>query len=219
VEGLRRPADLEHARWLVFWDVAERRKLYSPAAWAAVEDRDCFAHYRALLAEAAGQGFSGLQRQLYADIRGYLADDILAKVDRTSMAVSLEVRVPFLDHEVVEYAMAIPAEWKLRRGSTKWVLRNAFGSMLPRSIATRGKEGFSMPMKNWLRGPLQPLLRELLSPRRISERGWFDAREVQQLVESHAAGRQNHAHRLWCLMALELSLQNLEARARLNHGA
>jgi asparagine synthase (glutamine-hydrolysing) len=208
-EGLRRPADLEHARWLVFWDVAERRDLYSADAMAAVQHRDPFQHYRGLLAEASEQGFTGLQRQLYADVRGYLADDILAKVDRASMAASLEVRVPFLDHEVVEFAMGIPDAWKLHRGRTKWILKTAFADLLPRSTLKRDKQGFSMPMKNWLREPLRPLMEDLLAPHRLRDRGWFDAREVGRLMDEHLLGRQNHAHRLWCLMALELSLSAL----------
>jgi asparagine synthase (glutamine-hydrolysing) len=175
-EGLRRPEDLEHARWMVFQDVTERRALYSADSWRGMANRDSFAFYRGLLAEGAAQGFSGLQRQLYADIRGYLADDILTKVDRASMAVSLEVRVPFLDHEVVEYAMTIPPEWKLRGRTSKWILKQAYADMLPPSTLKRGKEGFSMPMKNWLRGPLQPLMRELLSPARL---------EANRLVRRH----------------------------------
>jgi asparagine synthase (glutamine-hydrolysing) len=213
-EGLRRPDDLEHARWLIFQDVAERRALYSADGWRTMADRDSLAFYRGLLAEGAEHGFTGLQRQLYADIRGYLADDILTKVDRASMAVSLEVRVPFLDHEVVEYAMTVPPEWKLRGGTSKWILKQAYAEMLPPSILQRRKEGFSMPMKNWLRGPLQPLMRELLSPARLEATGWFDATEVRRLMSEHVAGRRNHAHRLWCLMALELSLSGLRQAAR-----
>jgi ribosome recycling factor len=163
--------------------------------------------------EARVQGFSGLQRQLYADVTGYLVDDILVKVDRMSMAVSLEARVPFLDHEVVEYAMGIPAEWKLKAGASKWILREAFRNLLPPRVRNRGKEGFSMPMKNWLRGPLQRLLSDVLDPRRIRERGWFDTAEIGRLVDEHVNGQENHAHRLWCLMSLELSVQGLEQRA------
>jgi asparagine synthase (glutamine-hydrolysing) len=213
-EGIRRPEDLEHARWLVFWDVAERRALYSPAAWSLVGGHDPFDHYRGLLREGTAHGFTGLQRQLYADIRGYLADDILAKVDRASMATSLEVRVPFLDHEVVQYAMTIPDEWKLRRGQTKWILKRAFAGIVPEAILLRDKQGFSIPMKNWLRGPLQPLLRDLLAPTQIRDRGWFDPAEIGRLIEEHVRGRQNHAHRLWCLVALELSLTEMRQAAR-----
>jgi asparagine synthase (glutamine-hydrolysing) len=208
-EGLRRPPELEHARWLAFQDLVERDALYTPHLAAAVANRDPFGHYRALMEDATAHGFTGLQRQLYTDVRGYLADDILTKVDRASMAVSLEVRVPFLDHELVEFAMAVPAGWKLRGGASKWILRQAFADMLPPEVLKRGKEGFSIPMKNWLRGPLQPLMRDLLSPARLEAAGWFQPRQVQRMVEEHVAGRRNHAHRLWCLMTLELSRSRL----------
>ena len=214
VEGIRYPRDLEHARWLVFSDVTARRSLYSAEAHGRVADRDCFGFYRELLREATAQGFSGLDRQLYADIRGYLADDILAKVDRASMAVSLEVRVPFLDHEVVEMAMGIPADQKLRGGTTKWILRRAFAGALPSNVRRRGKEGFSIPMKQWLAKELEPLMRDLLSPDRLESRGLFRTEEVNRLMVEHVAGRENHAHRLWCLMALELSLSSLESATR-----
>lgn len=212
-EGLRRPADLEHARWFVFWDAAERRALLSDRMRDRLAGRDPFDHYRERLREAAEAGFEGVQRQLYADLTGYLPDDILVKVDRMSMGTSLEARVPFLDHEVVEYAMAIPDRWKLRGGTTKWILRRAFGDCLPDAVLQRGKEGFSIPMKNWLRGPLEPLMRDLLDPDRVRDRGWFRADEVSRLVEEHVRREANHQHRLWCLMSLELSARSLRRRA------
>ncbi len=214
VEGLRRPTDLEQARWWVFWDLVERRAIYQPEVMGLLKGRDPFGYYRGRLAEAAQSGFSGLQRQLYSDVTGYLPEDILVKVDRMSMAVSLEARVPFLDHEVVEYAMRIPAELKLKDGDTKWILKRAFADVLPAAIRRRGKEGFSIPMKNWLRGPLKPMMLELLDPGRLRGRGWFEPTEVSRLVEEHLAGRENHAHRLWCLMSVELSIQALAERAR-----
>ena len=212
-EGIRRPADLEHARWWVFWDLAERRSLYSTAISDQLGERDCFGFYRDRLAEASERGFRGLGRQLYADVTGYLPDDILVKVDRMSMGTSLEARVPFLDHEVVEYAMAIPDQYKLRGAETKWILKEAFSDLLPRTILGRSKEGFSIPMKNWLRGPLKPMLLDLLSATRVRERGWFRPDEVARLVAEHLKGRENHAHRLWCLMSLELSVRGLTRRA------
>jgi asparagine synthase (glutamine-hydrolysing) len=214
VEGLRHPPDLEHARWLVFWDAAERRELYTREAFDQVAGRDAFAYYRGLLREATEQGFTGLNRQLYADVRGYLADDILAKVDRTSMAVSLEVRVPFLDHEMVERAMQIPGERKVHHGTSKWILRRTFESSLPPEILARSKQGFSIPMKQWLARELHPMMRELLSRERIADRGLFEGSVVERLMSEHVAGRHNHAHRLWCLMALELSLSSLATIAR-----
>ena len=213
-EGLRRPADLEQARWWVFWDLAQRRAIYHRSLRERLADRDPFGFYRGRLAEASAAGFRGLQRQLYADVTGYLPDDILVKVDRMSMAVSLEARVPFLDHELVEHAMSIPDGLKLRGRQTKWILKRAHSDVLPPAILRRGKEGFSIPMKNWLRGPLKPMLMELLGESRVRERGWFGASEVRRLVDEHSRGRENHAHRLWCLMSLELSLDTLGRRAR-----
>jgi asparagine synthase (glutamine-hydrolysing) len=219
-EGVRRPADLEHARWWVFSDLIQRRELFTPELHDAVQDRDPFAFYRERLAEADAAGFRGLQRQLYADITGYLADDILTKVDRMSMAVSLETRVPFLDHEVVEYALAIPDAWKLRGSAGKWILKKAFAGVLPPAILQRGKQGFSMPMKNWLRDPLRPLLGDLLAESRVRDRGWFRPDEVRLLTDEHMRGQENHAHRLWCMMSLELSQRALsELAARRNAAA
>jgi len=209
VEGLRYPADLEHARWWIFTGPRERQALLSRSLRERLSDHDPLEHYRSRLREGEAAGFRGLQRQLYADITGYLPDDILTKVDRMSMAVSLEARVPFLDHRVVEHAMTIPGEWKLRRGESKWILKRALGELLPPTILNRRKQGFSMPMKNWLRGPLEPLLREMTTPDRVRERGWFEGAEVERLRSEHLAGVANHAHRLWCLISLELSLAHL----------
>jgi asparagine synthase (glutamine-hydrolysing) len=130
------------------------------------------------------------------------------------MAVSLEARVPFLDHEFVEMAMRVPGDHKLRGGTTKWILRRAFGSLLPDAVLQRRKQGFSMPMKQWLAGPLQPMMRSLLSSDRLRARGLFEPREVDRLMEEHVSARRNHAHRLWGLMALELSLTSLESTVR-----
>lgn len=210
--GLRRPDDLEHARWWVFWDAAERRDMLAPAMRRRLRGRDPLSFYRSRLAEAHAAGLTGLQGQLYADVTGYLVDDILTKVDRMSMSVSLEARVPFLDHGFVELAMAVPDRWKLRCGHGKWILKRALRDDLPAGVRRRGKQGFSVPMKNWLRDELAPLMAELLDDGRIRERGWFRPATVRRLVDEHRRGRQNHAHRLWCLMALELSTRNLECR-------
>jgi asparagine synthase (glutamine-hydrolysing) len=211
VEGLRHPEDLEHARWWVFSDPIQRRALLTEEFSAGVAGHDPFGYYRGLLVEGREKGFAGLNRQLYADVRGYLADDILVKVDRMSMATSLEARVPFLDHEMVEFSLSLPAEWKLARGTSKWILKQALADRLPPAIRNRGKQGFSIPMKNWLRGPLAPMLRERLSAERVRDRGWFRVNEVQRLVREHIDGVANHAHLLWCLLSLDLSTEHLSA--------
>ena len=119
-----------------------------------------------------------LNRQLYADLSLYLADDILVKVDRMSMATSLETRAPFLDADVMELAFSMPGHLKIRGGERKWILKQALRGVLPDRILDRKKEGFSIPMKNWLRRELQPLMRRLLSPERLAARGLFEPAET-----------------------------------------
>jgi asparagine synthase (glutamine-hydrolysing) len=120
-----------------------------------------------------------------------------------AMATSLETRAPFLDADVMELAFSMPAHFKIRHGERKWVLKQAMKSILPEAVLTRKKEGFSIPMKNWLRRELQPLMRGLLSPDRVTARGLFDPAEVSRLIEDHVAGRENHAHTLFPLMVFE----------------
>ncbi len=145
-----------------------------------------------------------LTQQQYVDIKTYLADDILTKVDRMSMAASIEARVPLLDHRVVEFALNLPPQLRLRRGQTKVILRRAMAGRLPDTILNKPKQGFSIPLKHWLRGPLQPLMTDLLSAACIRERGYFEPETVTRWVTEHLTGRANHSHRLWALMVFEL---------------
>ncbi|HEY2037824.1 MAG TPA: asparagine synthase C-terminal domain-containing protein, partial [Steroidobacteraceae bacterium] len=127
-----------------------------------------------------------------------------AKVDAMSMASSLEARVPYLDNEVVDLALAIPSRFKVRGGVRKWILKRAFAGALPESVLRRGKEGFSMPMKQWLTREWNPLMHELLSPRSLAADGLFDARYVERLMSEHETGAHNHSHLLWGLMVFQL---------------
>ena len=144
-----------------------------------------------------------LRRQLYADLCVYLADDILVKVDRMSMATSLETRAPFLDVKLMELAYSIPSKFKIRHGERKYILKEALRDVLPAEILQRRKEGFSIPMKNWLKEDLSPVMHDLLAPERFRRRGWFSPVAVTQLIERHLAGRDNNAHVLFSLMVLE----------------
>lgn len=195
------PADLEHYRWMVYLDARRRARLYAPALQAALGASDVYGPVRDVLRHARGD--DALNRQLYADLRLYLADDILVKVDRMSMATSLETRAPFLDVDVMELAFSMPGHLKIRSGERKFVLKQAMRGVLPDRILHRKKQGFSIPLKNWLRAELQPLMRRLLAPDRVGRRGLFVPAEVTALVEAHVSGRENHAHTLFPLMVLE----------------
>lgn len=137
------------------------------------------------------------------DFRHYLPLDILTKVDRMSMAHSLEARVPLLDHPFVEFAATIPAEWKLHRGKTKHIFVKALRGLLPDEILDRSKKGFGVPLNRWFRGPLRPLVKELLLSDAFRRRGIFDTAYVKRLIERQEQGRPLDLH-LWTLMSFEL---------------
>ncbi len=148
---------------------------------------------------------SDLQRLSYQYCRTYLADDILHKVDRASMAVSLETRSPFLDRAFVEFVAALPSSQKLRfPGDGKSILKRAMGDRLPAAVIQRPKKGFGIPVAAWLKGPLSDLLNDLLSDTRIKDAGYLDPVRVRRLIDEHQAGRRNHRKVLWTMLNLEL---------------
>jgi asparagine synthase (glutamine-hydrolysing) len=195
------PDDLGHYRWMVYLGSRAKKRLYRPGLIDALTGSDVYRPIRDALQRFGHDDL--LNRQLYGDLSLYLADDILVKVDRMSMATSLETRAPFLDADVMELAFSMPGNLKIRNGERKWVLKRAMRGVLPERILRRAKEGFSIPMKNWLRRQLQPLMRSLLSPERVACRGLFEPAEVTRLIDAHVAGRENHAHTLFPLMVLE----------------
>lgn len=206
-------AEIGHYRWMTFMDDRSRRRVYTPAMRDAILGGDVHREVREAL--GAYQADDAVNRELYADLRVYLADDILVKVDRMSMATSLETRAPFLDTDLMELAFSLPGHLKVRGTERKVVLKQALQGVLPDTILFRKKEGFSIPMKNWLRRELQPLMRDLLSRQRLVRRGLFEPREVARLIDEHVAGRANHAHQLFSLMVFERWADALDAPVQL----
>jgi len=200
VEGESLPENMNHVRWMMFLSEAEKEQLY---------DRE-LAEYRRRDHLLVRQYFDEhewgdtLNRQLYVDLKTYLVDDILVKVDRMSMAVSLEARVPFLDHDLIAFVAGIPGEMKLRGMTTKYILKKAMERVLPATVLYRKKEGFSIPMKQWLNGKLRPLMEDMLSEGRLKGQGLFNAAYVQRLMAEHRNGVANHSHRLWALILFQL---------------
>src|SRR5262245_60382960 len=133
-----------------------------------------------------------------------MIDDVLTKLDRMSMAVSLEAREPLLDHKLLEFAARVPVSLKLKDGRSKYLLRQLLERRLPRPITERGKRGFEAPIGEWLRGPLAPMATDLLMDGRLRDRGIFEAREVERIWNEHRTRRADHPHRLWQLVMLEL---------------
>jgi asparagine synthase (glutamine-hydrolysing) len=140
-----------------------------------------------------------LDREVYIDLKLTMPDSVLMKVDKMSMAHALEVRVPFLDYEFVEFCATIPGPLKLAGFKTKAIFREAMAGLLPPRILYRGKQGYSLPIKNWLREDLREYMIEVLTSSRLVAE-MFDAGRVRRLIEEHLAYRANHNHILWALM-------------------
>ena len=207
VEGTMLPPELMHTRWMIFLQKQEKRKLYKGELLESFEQGDSHKYILEYFQRSASAE-TPLAQQGYVDIKSYMTDDILVKVDRMSMAPSLEARVPFLDHKVMEFAAKIPTRLKLKGLTTKYILKKAVNDLLPEKILVRGKEGFSIPIKNWLMNELRPLLLDTLSEERVTKRGYFQPAYVKQLVQEHLDGKDNHSHRLWALMMFEIWHQN-----------
>lgn len=200
LEGMGHAEGLSHARWRIFLEDALRQELFTNDALRRLET-PAGAHIADLFRRAGER--QPLNRSLYVDLKSYLCDNCLLKVDRMSMATSLEARVPFLDKEIVELAFQLPPSLKVANGKTKVLLKRIAARHVPRNCVYRSKQGFSIPIKNWLKTQLRPLLEDLLSPAAIEDQGVFRMDTIQRLKNEHLAGTANHSHILWSLMVFE----------------
>jgi len=157
---------------------------------------------------------TALDRAQYADLKIWLPGDILTKVDRASMAVSLEAREPLLDHRLIEFAARLPVAMRVRRGAGKWLMKRAMRRYLPDDILYRRKMGFVTPIGGWFRGPLAEEARAIAQGSTLAETGWFDMEVVAKMVRAHQAGIADHGRTLWQLLILEKSLPNLFGTVR-----
>ncbi len=148
--------------------------------------------------------FSGTEepvhQMLFADLTGYLPGDLLPLTDRMSMLHSLEVRVPFLDHELLEFAATIPPELKIRKATKKYILQKMAAQLLPEEILRKEKRGFSIPLTFWMRNELNDFVTQSLAPDRIEEMGFFNPKTVSQMLQDHFSGRANHENQIWSLV-------------------
>jgi asparagine synthase (glutamine-hydrolysing) len=202
VLGAELPPLRAHYLWNGAFTEEEKRELYTPAMREAVSDADTLSIFEVPFNRYPD--LDPMSRLLYVDAKLYLADDILVKVDRASMANSLEVRVPILDQELVEFAARIPPALKIRGFIKKYIFRKATQGLLPPRTRRRGKRGFSIPISQWLRGDLKGMVMEYLSEGRIARLGLFDPRAVSRLLDDHLAERRNNSYHLWALLNFQI---------------
>ncbi|HEY1042890.1 MAG TPA: XrtA/PEP-CTERM system amidotransferase [Telluria sp.] len=184
---------------------AMRAQLFSPALMHQLQDYRAIEVMRGHLRQA--ETHDALSMIQYLDLKTYLPGDILTKVDRASMAHALEVRVPLLDHELVEWIATLPSNLKLRGGEGKYIFKKALERHLPAHILYRKKQGFAVPLAQWFRGPLRERVRESLLGPRLADTGFFNKKFLHEIVEHHQAGRRDYSASIWSLLMFEAFLR------------
>ena len=152
--------------------------------------------------------FNPIEQMMIYDLLTYLPTDILTKVDRAAMAVSLETRVPFLDPKVIEFSANLPLNYKIRDGQSKWILRELLYKHVPKDLIERPKMGFAVPLADWLRGPLSDWAESLLDENRLHQEGFFNVEFVRSKWLEHKSGKQNWHHQLWNVLMFQAWLEN-----------
>jgi asparagine synthase (glutamine-hydrolysing) len=198
----RDPAERHHI-WFGMFAPSELDQLFSPD-WAGPHppSREIFSPLARVLEGA--RFHDTVSEMLYLDFRLYLEDNLLVKIDRASMACSLELRTPYLDHRLIEFAEGLPGGLKVRRFQLKYILKKAVERWLPREIIYRQKRGFSVPIASWMRSELWPLVEETLSAEKLRRQGMFNVAFVRRLLEEHWAGKADHRKTLWTLFCFQL---------------
>jgi asparagine synthase (glutamine-hydrolysing) len=191
-----------YAEQVKIFNAEEKGDLYSPQFIQEVRETDSVEYLLGKFEEAGTNNL--IDQLLYLDINTYLPEDLLVKMDIATMANSIEARVPFLDHQLMEFIATIPSHLKLKRTVTKYILKQAFSDFLPQTILTRGKMGFGVPVSRWFRNELKDYIYEILLDPRTLNRGYFSRDGIERLLNDHIAVRYDHSSKIWALLFLEI---------------
>jgi asparagine synthase (glutamine-hydrolysing) len=205
VAGASKPRVERYLRWMSAFNEDHKSVLYTEDFHQETSKFDIAGVFRPWFAGANGAGV--IDASLLTDTMTYLPNDLLVKIDIASMAVSLEARSPFLDHHVMEFAASLPENFKLRGFTKKYLLKRVLKKLVPEENLMRGKMGFGVPIGYWFRGAMKPFLRETLLSEKSLSRGLFKPEAVRRFVDQHVEVKNDHSHRLWSLLMLELWYQ------------
>ncbi|MFZ5799804.1 MAG: asparagine synthase (glutamine-hydrolyzing) [Candidatus Omnitrophota bacterium] len=194
-----------YVSWMMYFDRQKKSRLYSDDFKARLIHQAGYVHFD-YFAQTEKGDFA--DRANFVDLMTYLPDDLLIMADRMSMANSLELRVPLCDHKLVEYLALLPFALKMRGLKMKYLFKKLLCGLLPENILNKRKQGFSLPLADWLREDLKGILRETLSEDNLKRRGWFNPGEATALINGHLKGKQVNTHQLWALLILELWFKN-----------
>ncbi|MFH1563270.1 MAG: asparagine synthase (glutamine-hydrolyzing) [Nitrospirota bacterium] len=202
ISGIPYPPEIRNYIWLGSFSPTEKKGLLSKEVCDILKDSDSFEDIKVSLAKSDARDF--LDRLLYLDMKFYLQEDILAKVDRASMANSLEVRAPFLDYTFVEFVAKLPPHLKLKGLTTKYILKKAVKDILPKGIAGRKKKGFGIPVARWFKDELKEFVLDVFAEDKIKREGFFNYTCIKKLLEEHFEGKKDNRKQLWTLLIFEL---------------
>src|SRR6476661_7032091 len=188
--------------WVGYFSADEKQKLYAPGFAASVAGRNSGDFLRQFFRR--GEKLDPLSRLGYVDAASFLCCNCLEYADRMSMANSLEVRAPFTDYRLFEFAMQVPQRMKVRNMTTKWITRQAMRDILPQEVLAKKKMGFNPPLPQWINGELRPVIQQFLSPAAIERRGIFRPDAVQKLLRDHEEDRRDNALKIWALLMIEV---------------
>ncbi|MGB8953357.1 MAG: asparagine synthase (glutamine-hydrolyzing) [Candidatus Aminicenantales bacterium] len=208
-QGFAHPSDLRHLRWMMFLSEEAKKTLYTEGLLERLGQSLDIRQTEPFVSLFLRLGdFDPVNAELYLDLKTYLVDDIMAKVDRMSMATSLEAREPLLDHKLIEFAFRMAGKLKLHGLTTKWIFKKTMERLLPKENIYRSKEGFSIPVKHWLRTELKDFMLDYLHERRIREHGLFNFAPIKAMIDAHLQGKENYSHQLWTLLVFEVWKDN-----------
>jgi len=202
ISGIPYSPEIRNYIWLGSFSPIEKKDLLSEEIYGKIKLSDSFEDLKMHLAKTNAQ--NPLDRLLYLDMKFYLQEDILVKVDRASMANSLEVRPPFLDHTFVEFVVKLPPQLKLKGLTTKYIFKKAVKELLPKGIACRKKKGFGIPIARWFKNELKGFVLDVLAEDKINREGFFNYAYIKRLLDEHFEGKKDNRKQLWTLLVFEL---------------